>query len=146
VAATTNKQANIETTDRISRAAFGDLAQPGGARGLWICATMGRRVFIVILFPRTKRRHDVAPKEYPVVTDTELWRAAIVDAVTEATGQLASTNTLAYTERDRDRWALSAAERDGDDAALMSYLKQFCPDDPHIEGYPGPDERTTKRA
>jgi hypothetical protein len=85
-------------------------------------------------------------KEYPVVTETELWRAASVDAVIEATGQLASTNTLTNTERDRERWAISAAEREGDDAALIRYLKQFCPDNPHIEGYPGPDERTTKRA
>ena len=81
-----------------------------------------------------------------MVTETELWRAAIVDTVTEATGQLASTNTLTNTERDKERWAISAAEREGDDAALMRYLEQFCPDDPHIEGYPGPDERTTKRA
>jgi hypothetical protein len=81
-----------------------------------------------------------------VITETELWRAAIVDAVTEATGQLASTNTLTYIERDKERSAISAAEREGDDAGLMRYLKQFCPDDPHIEGYPGPDERTTKRA
>jgi hypothetical protein len=103
-------------------------------------------VFIVLLFSCTECRHEVALKEYPVVTETELWRAAIVDAVTEATGQLASTNTLTYTERDKERWAISAAEREGDDASLMRYLKQFCPDDPHIEGYPGPDERTTKRA
>ena len=81
-----------------------------------------------------------------MITETELWRAAIVDTVTEATGQLASTNTLTNTERDKERWAISAAEREGDDAALMRYLEQFCPDDPHIEGYPGPDERTTKRA
>jgi hypothetical protein len=103
-------------------------------------------VFIVLLFPRTECRHEVALKEHAVVTETELWRAALVDAVTEATGQLASTNTLTATERDKERWAISAAEREGDDAALMRSLKQFCPDDPHIEGYPGPDERTTKRA
>ena len=81
-----------------------------------------------------------------MVTETELWRAAIVDAVTEATGQLASANTLTNTERDKERLATSVAGREGDDAALMRYLKHFCPDDPHIEGYPGPDERTTKRA
>jgi hypothetical protein len=81
-----------------------------------------------------------------VVTETDLWRAAVVDAVTEATGQLASTNTLTYTERDKERWVMSAAEREGDDAGLMSYLRRLCPDDPHIEGYPGPDERTTTRA
>jgi hypothetical protein len=81
-----------------------------------------------------------------VVTETDLWRAAVVDAVTEATGQLASINTLTYTERDKERWATSAAEHEGDDAGLMRYLKHFCPDDPHIEGYPGPDEKTTKRA
>ena len=103
-------------------------------------------MFIVVLFSRTECQHEVALKEYVVVTETELWRAAIVDAVTEATGQLASTKTLTSTERDKERWAISNAEREGDDAALMRYLKQFCPDDPHIEGYPGPDERTTKRA
>jgi hypothetical protein len=107
---------------------------------------MGRRVFIVLIFSRTKCRHEVALKEYPVVTETELWRAAIVDAVTEATGQLASTNTLTNSERDKERRAISAAEHEGNDATLMRSLKQFCPDDPHIEGYPGPDERTTKRA
>jgi hypothetical protein len=103
-------------------------------------------MLVVLLFPSTKRRHEIALKEYPMVTETDLWRAAIVDAVTEATGQLASTNTLTYTERDKERWAISAAEREGNDAWLMRYLKQFCPDDSHIEGYPGPDERTTKRA
>jgi hypothetical protein len=103
-------------------------------------------MFVVLPFPRTERQQAGALKEYPVVTDTELWRAAVVDAVTEATGQLVSTNTLTYTERDKGRWATSAAEHEGDDAGLMRYLKQFCPDDSHIEGYPGPDERTTKRA
>ena len=81
-----------------------------------------------------------------MVTETDLWRAAVVDAVTEATGRLVSTNTLTYTEREKEHRATSAAEHEGDDAGLMRYLKQFCPDDLHIEGYPGPDERTTKRA
>jgi hypothetical protein len=71
-----------------------------------------------------------------------LWRAAVVDAVTEATGQLASTNTVTYTERDNERWAISAAERKGDDAALMGYLKKYCPTDPHVERYPGAACRT----
>ena len=74
--------------------------------------------------------------------DTDLWRAAVVDAVTEATGQLASTSTLTYTELDNERWAISAAEREGDDAALMDYLKKYCPTDPHVESYPGADRRT----
>ena len=103
-------------------------------------------MFMVLLLSRTECWHEVAFTEYPVVTETELWRAAIVDAVTEATGQLVSTNTLTSTERDKERRAISTAEREGDDATLMRYLKQYCPDDPHIEGYPGPDERTTKRA
>jgi glyceraldehyde-3-phosphate dehydrogenase/erythrose-4-phosphate dehydrogenase len=101
---------------------------------------------VVLPFPRTERRQEVALKEYQVVTETDQWRTAVVDAVTEATGKFVSTNTLTYTERDKERWAISAAEREGDDAWLMRYLKQFCPDDPHIEGYPGPDERTTKWA
>jgi hypothetical protein len=103
-------------------------------------------MFVVLPFPRTQRRQGLALKEYSMVTETDLWRAAVVDAVTEATGQLVSANTLTYTERDKERWAISAAEREGDDAWLMRYLKHFCPDDSHIEGYPGPDERTTKRA
>jgi hypothetical protein len=103
-------------------------------------------MFFALPFPRTERQQAVALKEYPVVTETDLWRAAVVDAVTEATGQLVSTNTLTYPERDKERQATSAAEHEGDDAGLMRYLKQFCPDDSHIEGYPGPDERTTKRA
>jgi hypothetical protein len=103
-------------------------------------------MFVVLPFPRTQRRQGVALKEYPVVTETDLWRAAVVDAVTEATGQLVSANTLTHTERDKERWAISAAEREGDDAWLMRYLKQYCPDDSNIEGYPGPDERTTKWA
>src|SRR5262245_32710793 len=140
------QQVGRETASLIPKQLSGELAQPVGARGLWICATMGRRVFIVLLFSRTKRRHEVALKEYPPVREPELWRAAIVDEVTEATGQLASTNTLPYTEHDKDRWAISAAERGGDNATLMYYLKQFRPADPHVEGYPGPDERTTKRA
>jgi hypothetical protein len=104
-------------------------------------------MFVVLPFPRTQRRQEVALKEYPMaIDDTELWRSAVVDAVTEATGSLLSTSTFTYAERDKERWEMSAAEREGDDAGLMRYLKQFCPDDPHIEGYPGPDERTTKRA
>ena len=78
-----------------------------------------------------------------MATETELWRAAVVDAVTEATGQLASSNTLTYTERDNERWAISAAEREGDDAALMRYLKHYCPNDPHVQSYPGRDDNTT---
>jgi hypothetical protein len=35
-----------------------------------------------------------------MVTETDLWRAAVVDAVTEATGHLAPINALTYSERD----------------------------------------------
>ena len=103
-------------------------------------------MFVVPPFSRTERRHEVALKEYPVTTDTELWRAAVVGAVTDATGQLVSANVITQGEFDRKRLGAFAAQRACDDAALMRYLTHYCPDDPHIEGYPGPDERTTMRA
>jgi hypothetical protein len=50
-------------------------------------------MFVVLPFPRTERQQG-ALKEYQVATETDLWRAAVIDAVTEATGQLVSANTL----------------------------------------------------
>jgi hypothetical protein len=90
-------------------------------------------------FPRTERQQGFGLKEHSMATETDLWRAAVVDAVTEATGQLVSANPLTYAERDKKRWAMSAAEREGDDAWLMRYLKHYCPNDPHAYSYPGLD-------
>jgi hypothetical protein len=89
-------------------------------------------MFVVLPFPRTERQQGFALKEYPMATETNLWRAVVVDVAPEATGQLASINTLSYSERDKERWAISAAKREGDDVALMQALKLYCPDAPHL--------------
>jgi hypothetical protein len=78
-----------------------------------------------------------------MATDTELWRAAVVGAVTDATAQLVSANVITQGEFDRKRLGAFAAQRAYDDAALMRYLTHYCPDDPHVLSYPGPDHHTT---
>jgi hypothetical protein len=71
------------------------------------------------------------------------WRAAVVRIVTDKVMRLVPTGTLTYAERDKERWGIFAAEREGDDAALMRYLKHYCPNDPHVQSYPGRDHNTT---
>ncbi|HEX3271816.1 MAG TPA: hypothetical protein VHR15_14295 [Ktedonobacterales bacterium] len=65
------------------------------------------------------------------------WRAAVVRIVTDKVTRLVPTGTLTYAERDRERWGIFAAEREGDDTALMSYLVKYSPNDPHVLTYPG---------
>jgi len=70
----------------------------------------------------------------------------MVAAVTDATGQLASVTaatTITHTTFDCERLAACAAQRTGDDAALMRPRKHSCPDDSHVFSSPGDDARTT---
>jgi hypothetical protein len=74
-----------------------------------------------------------------MTTDTELWRAGSLMALDDAIPQAASAGILSPVEM-TDEWeAARAARFRHDDAALMEYLMKYCPDDPHVENYPGPD-------
>jgi hypothetical protein len=79
------------------------------------------------------------PKEQGMPTDTELWRAGSLLALDEAIPYAASVGMLSPIEM-TDEWeAARAARFRHDDAVLMQFLMKYCPDDPHIENYPGPD-------
>jgi hypothetical protein len=99
-------------------------------------------MFVVLPFPRTEHQQGFALKEYPVAADTKLWRAAVVVAVTDAIGQLAARGQITQQAFDDERLGVFNAQAAGDDAALMDYLKQYCPTDPHVESYPGADHQT----
>jgi hypothetical protein len=75
-------------------------------------------------------------------TDTEQWRAAVVVVVTNTMDQLVDNGKMAQRMFDDERLDASLAQRVGDDAALMRYLKHYCPDDVQAYSYPGPDLRT----
>ena len=77
-------------------------------------------------------------------TDTEQWRAAVVVIVTHAIGQLVDDGKMAQRMFDDERLDASLAQSSGDDAALMRYLKHYCPEDVQAYSYPGPDLRTTE--
>jgi hypothetical protein len=72
-------------------------------------------------------------------TDTEFWRAAVVVVVTAAAAQLVASGKMAQRMFDDERLEAFIAQTAGDDAALMRYLKHYCPNDPHAHSYPGPD-------
>ena len=76
-------------------------------------------------------------------TNTEYWRAAVVVVVTNATDELVASGKMAQRMFDDERLEAFNAQAAGDDAALMRYLKHYCPDDPHTQSYPGPDDKTT---
>ena len=76
-------------------------------------------------------------------TDTECWRAAVVIVVTDATGLLVASGKMAQRMFDDERLEAFNAQTAGDDAALMRYLKHYCPNDPHVQSYPGGDDKTT---
>ena len=65
------------------------------------------------------------------------WRAAVVRIINDKVMRLVPTGTLTYAERDKERWGIFAAEREGDDTALMGYLVKYSPTDPHVLSYPG---------
>lgn len=65
------------------------------------------------------------------------WRAAVVRIVTDKMTRLVPTGTLTYAERDKERWGIFAAEREGDDTALMGYLVKYSLSDSHVLSYPG---------
>jgi hypothetical protein len=72
-------------------------------------------------------------------TDTEFWRAGSLMALDEGIPHAASIGILSPVEM-TDEWeAARAARFRHDDATLMEYLMKYCPDDPHVENYPGPD-------
>jgi hypothetical protein len=72
-------------------------------------------------------------------TDTELWRAGSLIALDEAIPYAASTGMLSPLEMAEEWEAARSARFRHNDAALMEYLMKYCPDDPHVENYPGPD-------
>jgi hypothetical protein len=76
-------------------------------------------------------------------TNTEYWRVAVVVVVTSATDQLVASGKMAQRMFDDERLEAFNAQVVGDDAALMRYLKHFCPDDLQAYSYPGSDHRTT---
>jgi hypothetical protein len=80
-------------------------------------------------------------------TDTEYWRAETVQLVTDGVGFLttaqAGEHAITMAMCDTVRWAARRAHVRGDDATLMRYLKKYCPNDPHVQEYPGPDHHTT---
>jgi hypothetical protein len=80
----------------------------------------------------------VSSKEYQLPT-TEYWRAAVVDVVTAAAAQLVASGKMAKRMFDDERLEAFNAQTSGDDAALMRYLKHYCPNDSHAYSYPGPD-------
>ena len=72
-------------------------------------------------------------------TDTEWWRAGSLTALDEAISNAATAGILSPVEM-TDEWeAARTARLCHDDAALMEYLMKYCPDDPHVKNYPGPD-------
>jgi hypothetical protein len=74
-----------------------------------------------------------------MTTDTEYWRVASLLALDEAIPNAASVGILSPIEM-ADEWeAARRARFRHDDAALMEYLMKYCPDDPHVENYPGSD-------
>lgn len=77
-------------------------------------------------------------------TDTAYWCAAVVVVVTDATGQLVASGKMAQRMFDDERLEAFNAQTAGDDAALMRYLKHYCPDDFQAYGYPGPDDKTIR--
>jgi hypothetical protein len=72
-------------------------------------------------------------------SELSAWRAAVVRIVTDKMTRLVPTGKLTFAERDQEQWAVFAAERGGDDAALMGYLMKYSPDDPHVHNYPHAD-------
>jgi hypothetical protein len=82
-----------------------------------------------------------------VTTETEYWRVETVQLVTSGAGFLTTAQAgergITMAMYDTVRWAAHRAHIRGDDATLMQYLKKYCPDDPHVQGYPGPDHHTT---
>jgi hypothetical protein len=82
-------------------------------------------------------------KECQMPTDTAYWRAAVVVVVTDAVAQLVASGKMAQRMFDDERLEAFNAQTAGDDAALMRYLKHYCPNDPHVQSYPGRDDNTT---
>jgi hypothetical protein len=82
-------------------------------------------------------------KERQMPTDTAHWRVAVVVVVTDAVAQLVASGKMAQRMFDDERLETFNAQTAGDDAALMRYLKHYCPNDPHVQSYPGRDDNTT---
>ena len=70
-------------------------------------------------------------------SELSAWRTAVVRIINDKVTRLVPTGTLTYAERDKERWGISAAQREGDDTALMGYLMKYSPTDPHVLSYPG---------
>jgi hypothetical protein len=70
-------------------------------------------------------------------SELSAWRTAVVRIINDKVTRLVPTGTLTYAERDKERWGIFAAERGGDDTALMGYLVKYSPSDPHVLTYPG---------
>jgi hypothetical protein len=70
-------------------------------------------------------------------SELSAWRTAVVRIINDKVTRLVPTGTLTYAERDKERWGIFAAEREGDDTALMGYLVKYSPSDPHVLTYPG---------
>jgi hypothetical protein len=82
-------------------------------------------------------------KECQMPTDTAYWRAAVVVVVTDTVAQLVASGKMAQRMFDDERLEAFNAQTAGDDAALMRYRKHYCPNDPHVQSYPGRDDNTT---
>jgi hypothetical protein len=84
---------------------------------------------------------------FSMTTDTEYWRVESVQLVTDGAALLTTAQAgergITIAKYNTVRWAAHRAQVRGDDAALMQYLKTYCPNDPHVSGYPGPDHQTT---
>ena len=70
-------------------------------------------------------------------SELSAWRTDVVRIINDKVTRLVPTGTLTYAERDKERWGIFAAEREGDDTALMGYLVKYSPSDPHVLTYPG---------
>jgi hypothetical protein len=78
------------------------------------------------------RRHKMSTG----TNELSAWRAAVVRIINDKVTRLVPTGTLTYAERDKERWGIFAAEREGDDTALMGYLVKYSPHDSHVLTYP----------
>ena len=78
-----------------------------------------------------------------MITNTEYWRAAVVVAVTDAAAQLVVTIKITQRTFDDERMGAFDTQTAGDEATLRRYLERYCPCDPLVQSFPGPDHHTT---
>lgn len=72
-----------------------------------------------------------------VPADAEWWRAATAHEIVNALGVLRNANRMSPVEYKREQERAYNLRAAHDDAALMEMLRQYAPDDPHVNNYPG---------